>query len=205
MSQSSKLLIILQVGVAAWSLAAPQSGLAYDHPLDGDAVRDAYFLGQDLGRAATFLAPYTKLLPVPSSGPDVAQIELSTPYAQVVEISSQHTVGYSAQQAAEDHRKRGDSILVRVEVLFTPTYTGGDDYWRGVSVGLIQGRQHMGAASVSGQPIYSSDADGDSWVIGANVFVTFRIAGVKSDTVQVEVEPPGGSAVHASFGLQDLR
>jgi hypothetical protein len=206
MNRSRRLLAILQVGAAAWGLAAPQPGLAYDHPLGGDAVRDAYFLGQDLGRASTFLKPYTQLLPVPSTGPDVAQVELSTPYAQVVEVSMQHTVGYSAQQAAEDHKKRGDSILVRVEVLFTPTYTGDDDYWRGVSVGLIQGKQHMGAASVDGQPIYQSGAPGNgSWVIGANVFVTFPVAGVKSDTVQVEVVPPGGPAVHATFDLSDLR
>jgi hypothetical protein len=59
----------------------------------------------------------------------------------VVEASALHSVGYSDLQAAEDYRKRGDFIAVRVKILFTPTYTRPpSDFWRGVSVGSFKGR-----------------------------------------------------------------
>lgn len=194
----------MQFGVAMLSLLVPQLGFAYDHPLTDESVRDAYFLGQDLDRSNDFFAQYTQALPVPDSGPQVAEIELLTPYAQVVEVSREHPMGYSAQQAAADYKKRGDSIQVRVKILFTPTYTGPDDFWRGVSVGLVQ-KEHMAATGVSAQLLYASDADGDySWVIGANVFVQFRVAGVESDSVDVEVIPPGGAGVRVTFDLGRL-
>jgi hypothetical protein len=201
-----RLAIVMQLAAAVWSAFLPQFALAYDHPLSDEAVRDAYFIGQDVKNVNHFLSDYTKSLPVPASGPDVAEIALSTPYAQVVEVSAQHSVGYSAGQAAEDYQKRGDFIAVRVKVLFTPTYADpGDDFWRSISVGLIQ-KNHMAATAVSGEPIYGSDADGDGTVsIGANVYVQFSLSGVKSDSVQVEVVPPDGDAVHATFDLSTLR
>jgi hypothetical protein len=193
----------MQFGVALLCLLVPQLGFAYDHPLTDEAVRAGYFLGQDLDRSNDFFAQYTQAFPVPNSGPQVAEIELLTPYAQVVQVSHEHPMGYSAQQAAADYKKRGDSIQVRVKVLFTPTYTGADDFWRGVSVGLVQ-KKHMAATGVSAQLLYTSDPNGYSWVIGANVFVEFSVAGVESDSVDVEVVPPGGASVRATFDLSRL-
>jgi hypothetical protein len=196
--------LAMQLSAAVFGLLVPELGFAYDHPLADEAVRDAYFLGQDLDRSNDFLAQYTQSLPVPDNGPQVAEIELLTPYAQVVQVSRSHPMGYSAQQAAADYKKRGDSIQVRVKVLFTPTYTGADDFWRGVSVGLVQ-KKHMAATGVSAQLLYASDADGDySWVIGANVFVQFSVSGVEADSVDVEVIPPGGAGVRATFDLGRL-
>jgi hypothetical protein len=193
----------MQLGAALFGLLVPQLGFGYDHPLTDEVVRDAYFLGQDLDRSNDFFARYTQALPVPDSGPQVAEIELLTPYAQVVQVSHEHPMGYSAQQAAADYKKRGDFIQVRVKVLFTPTYTGADDFWRGVSVGLVQ-KKHMAATGVSAQLLYTSDPDGYSWVIGANVFVEFSVAGVESDSVDVAVVPPGGAGVRATFDLGRL-
>ena len=106
---------------------------------------------------------------MPHTGPRVAEIELSTPYAQVVEVSAQHSLGYSDMQAAKDYRKRGDYIAVRVKVLFTTTYTNrGNDFWRGVSVGLVQKGKHMAAMSVDGQPIYAASDYGGGPLIGAD-------------------------------------
>jgi hypothetical protein len=193
----------MQLGAALFGLLVPQLGFGYDHPLTDEVVRDAYFLGQDLDRSNDFFARYTQALPVPDSGPQVAEIELLTPYAQVVQVSHEHPMGYSAQQAAADYKKRGDFIQVRVKVLFTPTYTGADDFWRGVSVGLVQ-KKHMATTGVSAQLLYTSDPDGYSWVIGANVFVEFSVAGVESDSVDVAVVPPGGAGVRATFDLGRL-
>jgi hypothetical protein len=194
----------MQFAAVLLGLLTPQVGFAYDHPLTDEAVRDGYFLGQDLDRANDSLAQYVHVLPIPDTGPQVAEIELLTPYAQVVQVSHEHPMGYSAQQAASDYKARGDSIQVRVKVLFTPTYTGAEDFWRGVSVGLVQ-KKHMAATKVSAQLLYASDPDGDnSWITGANVFIQFSVAGVDSDSVDVEVIPPGGASVHATFDLGRL-
>lgn len=183
----------------------PHLALAYDHPLSEETIRRAYFIGQDVTSVNKFLSRYTQALPLPEIGPHVAEIELSTPYAQVVENSAQHTVGYSAQDAAADYRKRGDVIAVRVKVLFTPTYAGDDNFWRSVSVGLVQRGRHTAATGVSGQPIVTADPCGGAETIGAYVFVRFSVAGVESDSIEVEVIPPGGAAAHARFDLSNLR
>jgi len=196
---------MVQVGAVICSALIPDFGFAYEHPLSDNAVRKAYFLGQDVRSVNTFLSQYSQALPVPNTGPHVGEIELSTPYAQVVEVSAQHTVGYSPQQAAEDYRKREDVIVVRVKVLFTPTYTGDDNFWRSVSVGLVQKGKHMAATRVDGQPIYTADPCGGTVDIGAYVYVQFSVAGVESDSVQVEVVPPEGAPVHARFDLKSLR
>ena len=202
MSFRTRALAIIRASVAASCLLLPQAGFTYEHPLSDSSVRNAYFLGQDAERATDFLAQYVQSLPVPENGAHVAQIELDTPYAQAVKASLQRPMGYSAQDAAADSKKRGDSIVVRVQVMLTPTYTGvGGDFWLDVSVGLVQ-KKHMAARRVYGVPLYASDRDGDdSWVIGANIFVEFAVEGVESDDVQVEVIPPKGPAVHATFDL----
>lgn len=207
---SRRVAIAIQLAATLWTAFLPQFAIAYDHPLSDEAVRDAYFIGQDVKNVNSFLSRYTQSLPVPASGPHIAEIALSTPYAQVVEVSAQHSVGYSAGQAAEDYRKRGDFINVRVKVLFTPTYPNpGDDFWLSVSVGLIQ-TKHIAASHASGEPIYVTGAFGavsaNGMVsIGANVYARFRIASVKSDSVQVEVVPEAGAPVHATFDLRSLR
>ena len=204
MEFSRRLLTLIQLVAALGIAFNPQFALAYDHPLSNEAVREAYSVGQDVKIVNKFLSQYFRGLPVPQSGPHVAEIELSTPYAQVVEISALHSVGYSGMRAAEDYLKRGDYMAVRVKVLFTPSYTNqGNDFWRGVSVGLIQKKNHMAPTSIDGQLIYSGDGGGT--VIGADVFARFSVVGVKSDSLQVEVAPPQGPAVYAIFDLNSLR
>ena len=115
---------------------------------------------------------------------------MRTPFVEVVEDSTQHTVNYSAQDAAAAYGKRGNYIEVRAEVLFTPSYTNNEtNFWRGVSVGLIQ-KEHIAASGVNGVPIYS-ESDLSSELIGAYVYARFSVMDVHSSSVQVEVVPPG--------------
>jgi len=100
--------------------------------------------------------------------------------------------------------------MVRAQVMFTPTYSNRpDDFWRDVSIGLIQGdrivpKNVSGQAVYTGQPIYITNRDGTSWVIGADIYAVFDVAGLSSDSVQVEVVPPDGAPVHATFDLEKL-
>jgi hypothetical protein len=197
---SLKVLALVQIGTAVWTVFTPQFAFAYDHPLSEEEVREAYFVGQDAKNVNKVLSKYFRGLPVPQRGPHVAEIQLRTPYAQVVEDSAQHSVGYSDMQAAESYRKRGDFIAVRLKILFTPTYRGrSDDFWRGVSVALVQNNKHVEPTSLDGRPTPDWSLD------GADVFVKFSVADVESDSLQVEVIPPDGPPVHATFDLKSLR
>ncbi len=107
----------------AVAILTSQPARAYEIPLESHSVRDGYFLGQRGDeKLARFLDTYTKHLPVPQKGPYISEIKLLTPYAQVVDISRQKTAGYSAQQAAQEYKDRGDSFRVYVRIEFTATY-----------------------------------------------------------------------------------
>jgi hypothetical protein len=192
--------------LAAFSLVYPSSALAFLIQLSESDVREAYFLGKDRDRSADFLKQYSQSLSVPETGPQIAQVELRTPYAQIVATTHDHITGYSAQQAAADYQSRGDTFLVHVQVLFTPAFTNRPaDFWHAVSVGLVQ-KDHHAATAVTGQPIWANvQPNQSSWVIGADVYCTFPAAGITADPVDVEVIPPEGPAVRVTFDLTSLK
>ncbi|HEX2661418.1 MAG TPA: hypothetical protein VHM93_01190 [Candidatus Acidoferrum sp.] len=104
----------------------------FQSPLSEEAVRDAYFLGQRNDKStADFFSSYLKILPPPKSGPYISEVELYTPYSQLVEWSRLHSVGYSAQQAARDYHATSDSIFVRIRIDFTSTYGAFELYRSG--------------------------------------------------------------------------
>ena len=102
-------------------IAAPC--LSFQAPLSDESIREAYFLGQrnDQTMLAAFTA-YIRGFDRPQSGPAVAEVELYTPFIQLVELSRIRNAGYSAQQATQDYRRGTDMLFVRVRIDFTPTY-----------------------------------------------------------------------------------
>jgi hypothetical protein len=116
---------------AAGLLFVPFSS-AFQSPLSDEEIRDAYFLGQrnDEATARAFLS-YLKMLPAPKSGPYISEVELYTPYSQLVERSRLHSVGYSAQQATKDYHATSDSLFVRIRIDFTSTYGAFELYRSG--------------------------------------------------------------------------
>ena len=98
------------------------SAAAYEHLLDPTAIRKAYFLGSSNRESAVFLSTYKKALPRPQTSPYIAEIEVRTPFAQVVVSSREHSVGYSPMQAEQDYKKNPDTIQLRIQILpFTVT------------------------------------------------------------------------------------
>ena len=137
-------------------LLIPQAS-AFDAPLSPEAVRDAYFLGQHNNQSTlSFFSQYVKTLPAPDKGPFIAEVELYTPYTQIIETSRRRSGNYSAQQAELDYRHRHDKLYIRVRIDFTDTYglelyrsakgdpeqSGSDqplpDFYRDFRVGLSQ-------------------------------------------------------------------
>ncbi len=198
---------------------------AYDSDLSDTAVREAYFLGQrNDERTRAFFAPYTKHLSLPKKGPYVSEIRLLTPLAQVVQVSSQTTSGYSAQQAQLDYHGRGDFLLLVVHIEFTPSYGAIDadqsaknaagekgltlrteDFWHDFRFGIKQKEDWNEPRSIHGEGEYGrADASGSGGLSGAWVYVEYDARNVKSDDTDVSVFTPDGQEVNTSFDLSTL-
>lgn len=198
---------------------------AYDTDLSDTAVREAYFLGQRRDeKSGAFLANYSKHLPIPKKGPYISEIRLLTPLAQVVEVSTQNTTGYSAQQARLDYHGRGDSVLLEIHIEFTPTYNqiqaepaanshaGGkgttlrtEDFWQGFRYGLKQKGEWIEPRSMRGEPVYAASGGYSSGgLIGAWVFIEYDARNVISEDAEIHVFLPDDLEVSTTFDLSKL-
>lgn len=218
MTRSPRRLIttILMVGL----LLTPSS-FAFDLSLSDEAVREAYFLGQRNDENTTqVLAPYTTHLALPERGPYVSEIGLFTPYSQVIDVSRQRTGYYSAQEAQQDYRERGDTILVLVRIEFTATYdyqqavasannAGKEqdisfqpqDFWKDFCLGLSQEGKWVEPRTERAEAVYNR---GEGGLGGAVVWMEFDAHDVASAETSVEVETPDGQHVVATFDLSRL-
>src|SRR6202171_6840056 len=102
----------------------PLPGAAYDIQLDARAIHEAYVLGQRNDKATgDFLASYVTQITEPQNGAHIAEIELLTPYAQIVDESRQKTAeGYSEEQASEEYKHRANTIKVNIVILLPTAY-----------------------------------------------------------------------------------
>ncbi len=212
--------------LVALIFVAPSASAFFESPLTDHAVREAYFLGQhhDASTDAA-LKPYLHKLSPPEKGPHVSDICLLTPYAQVIEASNAKASGYSSQQAVADYRVRGDTIVVRFQIRFTPTYTyitssrnragdsppGGvtvrsEDFWQSFKAGLSQNDHWLEPLSREGKPIYIATAQGNGSVLdGAYIWLTFDAKDVASEMATAEIFTPDGQHVTSDFDLAALR
>ncbi len=201
-------------------LLAPSS-LAFDVSLSEEAVREAYFLGQrNDENMAQVLAPYTRHLALPQKGPYVSEINLSTPYSQIIDASRQKVGNYSAQEAQQDYRDRGDTILVFVRIEFTATYgypqavasandvakeqgisLQPEDFWKDFCLGLSQDGKWVEPRAQRAEVVYDR---GEGGLGGAVVWLEFDAHDVASTEASVEVETPDGQHVVATFDLSRL-
>ncbi len=219
-----------------WSLrrclALPASALllsspvcAFQSPLSDQAVREAYFLGQRHDESlAKFLDKYAKHLDLPKTGPHIASIALLTPFAIAVLLSSEHTTGYSAQQAALDHRDQEESVRVAVQINFTESYgalmpppSGSRpgspatlvlrpyDFWEDFDVRVTSEDKELKAFTSWGEPSHICSPDGGCTLVGATIYMEFLASAFTSGTATVQVEPPEGPAVSVEFDLASLR
>jgi hypothetical protein len=201
-----------------------QSSFAFDTPLSDEAVREAYFLGQRHDDTmATFLNKYTKFLLPPRTGPHIYSVTVFTPFALLVQQSSQHTSGYSAQQAALDHRDQPEFIRIIVQIQLTDSYgpyivrpTGTRsgspkgfvprpyDFWKDFNVQVFSKDQKLEPFSSSGQPLLLCD-EGGCTLTGATLQFDFSAEDFPSGSAIIDVYPPEGDSLSIDFDLDHLR
>jgi hypothetical protein len=206
-------------------LLAPSASFAFDTPLSDQAVREAYFLGQRHDETmATFLNKYTKFLEAPKTGPDIASITVFTPFALLVQQSSQHASGYSAQQAALDHRDQGEFVRIIIQVQLTASYgnvivrpTGSRsgspsgfaprpyDFWKDFDVQVSSDDKKLRPFSSSGHPNLLCSDDGGCELTGATLQFDFSAEDFVSGAATIDVNPPEGDPTSVDFDLDHLR
>jgi hypothetical protein len=206
------------------ALLAPAS-FSFDIPLSEESVRQAYFLGQrNDNKTVEFLDKYTQHHPVPDEGPQVASVQLLTPYANVVELSRQHTLGNSAQDALQLYKKNGDVVRVVINIYFTATYnaviekpagsrsssTNGFqlrsvNFWRDFSYRLFQKDELIEPLDMQGQATYSSSEDSSS-LTGAVITLLYDANKISSShDADVVVDTVAGQQLVTTFDLASLR
>lgn len=200
-------------------LIAPLSAIAFIYPLQPESVREAYFFGRrtDRGKVATFLGQYTCRFQSGNGSPNVAYVELRTPFEQVVLRSSENqTIGYSAQQAQIDYDAQPGLIAVRVFLYVSGGGQGRADlysdnegrildrqenFWREFRFRVTQ--EHIIEPNkLEGKPIYSRRGKGLS---GAEVWLEFDASQFASGMARAEITAPDQQVVVAEFNLDKLK
>jgi len=201
------------------------ASFAFDTPLSDQAVREAYFLGQRHDETmSTLLNKYTKLLRPPKTGPDISSVTFLTPFALLVEQSSERTSGYSAQQAALDHRDQGEFVRIVIQIQLTDSYgsfiirpTGSRsgasagfvprpyDFWKDFDLQVSSKDRKLRPFSSSGQPSFLCSQDSSCTLTGATLQFDFSVEGFASGSAAIDVTPPEGDPISVDFDLDHLR
>ena len=199
---------------------------AYETRLTPEALHDAWVLGQRNDQAtAGFLTPYEQQVEEKAAGgPHVAEIEVLTPFAQVVEESRKNLNDYTEQQALQEYHQRGDTVTVRVALMLPAAYPKHDEnsavvnskeqnatlrpenFWQNFRFNLKQSEKIISTRSIRNKPIYSSATkDAPSVLDGASVWLEYDAKDVASEPATVEVVTPDAKTISATFDLKKLR
>jgi hypothetical protein len=219
----------ISIVAAVFLCLCPLPGRAYDTEMDSRAIHEAYVLGRRNDKSTgDFLNSYIAQMTESQNGAHIAEIELLTPYAQIVDQSRQKAdAGYSEPQAAEEYRKHPGVLRLNVTIMLpaaypkpgdsaapaTPPASGPqksalqpENFWQNFQFHLKQGTKSIPSKSLSNQPIHSSASnDAPAVLDGENVWLEFDVHDVASVDTIVEVVTPEGQVIKTNFDLKKLR
>jgi hypothetical protein len=200
-----------------------QSVLGYKTSLDAKAVEEAYSLGQrNDATTADFISRYIgQATEEGVDGLHRAEVEVLTPFVQIVDRARNNSQGYSLEQARMDYRARGDSIVVKIMLVIPANYPASSgsaaepcdntallpqNFWSNFAFTVKQRGKRIDARSVKNEPIYSAESkDRLSRLDGANVFLEFDAKNVLSEPITVDIVTPHCKTITTTFDLADLR
>jgi hypothetical protein len=211
-------------------ITSAQTSAAYEVPLTPAALHEAYILGQRNDHAtASFLNPYVEQITDNSQAPHIAEIEILTPFAQVVDLSRRNTSGYTEEQAARDYHQRGDTVVVRILLMLPAAYPKPDtglsrtpppppqppapstalqpeNFWQNFRFETKQHGKTIPTRFIHNKPIYSTPTKDTPGVLdGATVWLEYDAKDVASEETVVEVTTPDSKTINATFDLKKLR
>jgi hypothetical protein len=218
------------IAAAAFLLAVPALR-AYEPTLSPAALHDAYVLGQRNDQTtAEFLDPYAKQTAgaVDGGTPHLSEIEVLTPFSQVVDESRrQGSAGFSEQQALAAYHKRGDTIVIRVNLVLPAAYPEKErgaqapsvshdpkqtdalrpeNFWQKFQFTLKQNGKTIPTKSIHNKPVYSAATkNSPSTLDGQTVWLEYDAKNVANEPISIEVNTPDGKTATTQFDLKALR
>lgn len=202
---------------------------AYEAPLNPSSLNDAWTLGQRNDQAtAEFLTPYSKQFNATNvqNTPQVAEIEILTPFAQVVDESRQNLSGYSEPRAEQAYHQRGDTVIVLVRLMLPGAYPQAErspqappashgqqnsmlrpeNFWRNFQFAVKQNGKVLATRSISNKPVYSSATNAaPSTLDGQTVRLEYDAKSIAQDEITVDVTSPDAKTTTTTFELKKLR
>jgi hypothetical protein len=194
------------------------------------ALHEAFILGQRNDQStAAFLNPYLKQVTEGAQVPHIAEIQILTPFAQVVDLSQRFTSGYTEEQATREYHQRGDTVVVRIVLMLPaaypkpqsssadgPTYAQlppapntalrPENLWQNFRFDTKQRGKAVPTLFIRNKPIYSTPTKDTPAVLdGANVWLEYDAKDLASEETVVEVTTPDSKTVDATFDLKKLR
>ena len=218
------------LGTLALTIFAPVAQ-PYEATLAPAALHDAYVLGQRNDQTtAEFLDPYAKQTTgtVDGGTPHLSEIEVLTPFAQVVDESRRKgSGGFSEQQALAAYHKRGDTIVIRVNLVLPAAYPEKErgaqapsvshdqkqtdalrpeNFWQKFQFALKQNGKTIPTKSIHNLPVYSAATkNSPSTLDGQTVWLEYDAKSVANEPISVEVNTPDGKTAATQFDLKALR
>jgi hypothetical protein len=214
------------VGLACLLLFLLPRLQAYEAPLSSASLHEAWILGQRNDQAtAKLLSSYVKeVVEGAKSDPHIAEIEVLTPFVQVVDQSRQNLSGYTEPQAVQEYHQRGDTVVIRVLLMLPAAYPRKDsrgpvtrsqrdttelrpeNFWQNFRFNVRQHGRLLAPRSIQNKPVYSAATkDAPSVLDGATVWLQYDAKDVASDKIVVEVITPDAKAIATTFDLKSLR
>jgi hypothetical protein len=218
------------LGTLALTVFAPVAQ-PYEATLAPAALHDAYVLGQRNDQTtAEFLDPYAKQTTgtVEGGTPHLSEIEVLTPFAQVVDESRRKgSGGFSERQALAAYHKRGDTLVIRVNLVLPAAYPEKErgaqapsvshdqkqtdalrpeNFWQKFQFALKQNGKTIPTKSIHNQPVYSAATkNSPSTLDGQTVWLEYDTKSVANEPISVEVHTPDGKTATTQFDLKSLR
>jgi hypothetical protein len=214
----------------ALAMAVP-AAQAYEPTLSDTAVHDAYVLGERNDQTtAEFLDPYAKQTTgaVDGGTAHLSEIEVLTPFAQVVDESRRKlSGGFSEQQAIAAYHKRGDTVVIRVNLVLPAAYPEKErgaqapavshdpnqtanlrpeNFWQKFQFALKQNGKTIPTKSIHNQPVYSAATkNSPSALDGQTVWLEYDAKSIANEPISVDVNTPDGKTATTQFDLKSLR
>src|ERR1700735_1752548 len=204
---------------------------AYEATLSTAALHDAYVLVQRNDQStAEFLDPYAKQATGTSDGgtPHLSEIEVLTPFSQVVDESRRKgSGGFPEQQALAAYHKRGDTVVIRVNLVLPAAYPEKErgaqaptvshdpkqtdalrpeNFWQKFQFALKQNGKTVPTKSIHNQPVYSAATkNSPSTLDGQTVWLEYDAKSIANEPISIEVNTPDGKTATTQFALKSLR
>ena len=212
----------------AVALLLPGPAFSYDLALTPAALHDAWVLGQRNDQStAEFLDPYSKQISEhgPGATPHLSEIEVLTPFAQVVDESRQKLSGFPEAQAIQAYHHRGDTLLVRVRLVLPSAYPNAErgaqappskpgdtnnlrpeNFWKKFKFEVKQHNKVIPTRSIHNLPVHSAATkDSPSILDGQTVWLEYDAKNIANDEISIEVSTPDGQTNTTQFDLRKLR